>query len=169
MKRLIAHLLGDYVVQSDWMARSKTGVPISAGLHGATYAACFLPLTRNLRALTVIGATHAVIDHYRLARYLVWARNQISPASERYPLAEAGGFGQRGRRDLGWAYREVGAINPTLAATDPDYYRELVRDFADRAPLVYDNDWLHGWLLFIADNTIHLLINEWALDRWEDQ
>ena len=28
MRRLIAHLLGDYVVQSDWMAQTKTKSPL---------------------------------------------------------------------------------------------------------------------------------------------
>lgn len=128
MKRLIAHLLGDYVVQSDWMAKTKTTEQVPAVAHAASYAACFLPLTRSPKALLVIGGTHYVIDHWRLAKYLVWAKNQIAPAEHRYALAQAGPFGYR-----------------------------------------FDQpDWLAGWLLFLADNTCHLLLNEWALERWGD-
>ena len=94
----LAHLFGDYVVQSDWMANAKTSEHLPAALHGLTYAACFLPLTRNLRALAIIGGTHYVIDRWRLAKYLVWARNQIAPAEARYAYADAGMLGNRADR-----------------------------------------------------------------------
>lgn len=126
MRSLISHLLGDYVVQSDWMAQRKTTEQVPAVAHAASYAACFLPLTRNPKALLVIGGTHYVIDHWRLASYVVWAKNQIAPAAFRYPVRDRGPYG-------------YGLDSP---------------------------DWLAGWLLFIADNTMHLIINEWALERW---
>lgn len=122
----IAHLAGDYVVQSDWMAKEKTKGGLPAVAHAVTYAACFLPVTRSARALAVIGGTHYVIDRYRLAKHVVWAKNQIAPATHRYPKAEASAFG---------------------------YHRD-------------QPDWLAGWLLFLADNTMHLAINRWALNRW---
>lgn len=101
----IAHLFGDYVVQSDWMANAKTADHLPAALHGATYAACFLPITRSPKALIVIGGTHYVIDRYRLAKYLVWARNQVAPAEHRYAYSDAGMMGSApGRPDWlsGW-------------------------------------------------------------------
>lgn len=79
MNEGLAHLLGDYVVQSDWMATQKTTSTLPGILHGASYAACFLPLTRSVRALAVIGGTHYVIDRYRLARHLQWFTNQFAP------------------------------------------------------------------------------------------
>ena len=94
----LAHLFGDYVVQSDWMANEKTKGHLPAALHGLTYAACFLPLTRDPRALAIIGGTHFVIDRWRLAKYLVWARNQCAPAEARYAYAEAGMLGNRADR-----------------------------------------------------------------------
>lgn len=99
MSNGLAHLFGDYVVQNDHMARNKTrtdAAPDGAGAaaaHAITYAACYLPLTRDPRALAVIGGTHYVIDRWRLAKRLVWARNQIAPAPSRYAYAEAGPFG----------------------------------------------------------------------------
>jgi Protein of unknown function (DUF3307) len=85
---LIAHLLGDYVLQSDWMALEKTGASLPAAAHAATYAVCFLPLTRDPVRLAVIGGTHFVIDRWRLARYVVWAKNQAVPTRLRYPWSE---------------------------------------------------------------------------------
>jgi len=85
----VAHMLGDYVVQSDWMAAEKTNHNWPAAAHALSYAACFVPLTRSLKALAVIGGTHYLIDRYRLAQYIAWAKNQIAPAHHRYRFDQA--------------------------------------------------------------------------------
>jgi hypothetical protein len=150
MKLALAHLFGDYVVQTDHMARHKVATPespegrLEAAQHALTYTACHLPVTRNWKALTVIGGTHYVIDRYRLAKYVVWARNQIAPAESRYPLHEAGPFGQK------------------MSPTEKDGY------LYKKGHLIADGpDWLNGWLLFICDNSIHLAINYWATEKWK--
>lgn len=79
MHELLAHLFGDYVVQSDWMASEKIKKHGPAAVHAATYTACFLPITRNWKALAVIGSTHFVIDRWRLAKHVCWAKNQVAP------------------------------------------------------------------------------------------
>jgi hypothetical protein len=81
-------LCGDYVVQSDWMAQSKTSAHLPAAAHAISYAACFLPITRNPKALAVIGLSHFVIDRWRLARYVCWLKNQASPKAWRYPWGQ---------------------------------------------------------------------------------
>jgi hypothetical protein len=90
---LLAHLLGDYVVQSHWMATEKTKRWWPAIAHALTYGVPFLMVTRSPLALAVIVATHAVIDRYRLARYVVWAKNQIGPAAHRPPWSQAASTG----------------------------------------------------------------------------
>lgn len=80
---LLAHLTGDYIAQSHWMATEKTHRWLPAVLHGLTYAACYLLATRSVLALLVIGGTHVVIDRYRLARHVVWAKNQMAPRRAR--------------------------------------------------------------------------------------
>jgi hypothetical protein len=85
---LLAHGAGDYVIQSDWMAMEKTKAWPPALAHAVSYGLPFLALTRNPKALAVIVGTHAVIDRYRLARHLVWAKNQLAPARHRHPWAE---------------------------------------------------------------------------------
>lgn len=121
--QLLAHAVGDYVAQSDWMARNKTKHHLPAAVHSVTYTAAFLPLTRSPRALAVIAGTHFMIDRYRLARHVNWAKNQIAPASYR----------------------------PGHTATG----------YAETMP-----DWMSTWLLIITDNTMHTLVNRWALGRW---
>jgi hypothetical protein len=70
------------------MAAHKVERAGPALAHAISYAACFVPVTRDRRALFVIGATHFVIDRYRLAKYVCWAKNQLVPAVERYPFDE---------------------------------------------------------------------------------
>ena len=101
MSPVLAHLLGDYVVQNEHMAVTKVRTPEAPGgaaaavAHAATYTACHVPLTRSVRALAVMGGTHYVIDRYRLAKRVVWARNQIAPLVSRYAYEDAGPFGEK--------------------------------------------------------------------------
>lgn len=83
MREALAHLVGDYVAQSHWMATRKTSENLPALAHAATYTACFLPLTRDWRRLAVIGGSHYLIDRYRLARHVSWAKNQVGPRASR--------------------------------------------------------------------------------------
>lgn len=76
---LLAHLLGDYVIQSHWMACTKVYRWWPAVVHAATYTAPFAVITLDPIALAIIGGTHAVIDRYRLARHLCWLKNQMAP------------------------------------------------------------------------------------------
>lgn len=91
MARLLAHLTGDYIVQTDWMANEKTSRSLPAAAHALTYTACFLPLTRDWRRLAIIGGTHFVIDRWRLAKHVAWAKNQLAPKAWR-PAHTATGY-----------------------------------------------------------------------------
>jgi hypothetical protein len=114
---ILAHAIGDYIIQNSWMANEKVKRWWPAVVHGATYTIPFLFITTSLWALLVIFSTHVIIDHWRLAKYFVWARNQVAPADHRY--------------------REVGDTGHP----------------AD-TPL-----FLGVWLMIIADNIFHIIIN----------
>lgn len=90
---LLAHLAGDYVLQSEWMAQEKTKRWSPAIAHALTYGLPFLLITRSPAALAVIVVTHAVIDHYRLARHVVWAKNFLAPRAYWHPWSECSGTG----------------------------------------------------------------------------
>jgi hypothetical protein len=90
---LLAHLFGDYVLQSDWMANEKTKRWWPAVAHAITYGLPFLLVTRSPAALAVIVVTHAVIDRYRLARHVVWAKNFLAPRSYWHPWSECSATG----------------------------------------------------------------------------
>jgi len=76
--QLLLHLIGDYLTQSDWMATEKTKRIEVAMLHAFVYSIPFAAIA-SLPAYLVIMVSHAIIDRYRLARYLVWAKNFLAP------------------------------------------------------------------------------------------
>ncbi|MDT3395303.1 DUF3307 domain-containing protein [Streptomyces sp. B1866] len=86
---LLAHLIGDFVLQSEWLAAEKVKRWWPAVLHGLLYGLPFLFITRSLIALALIVGTHIVLDRYRAAKYLVWFRNLLAPAGRRPAWAEA--------------------------------------------------------------------------------
>lgn len=90
---LVAHAVGDYVLQSDWMANEKTKRSVAALAHVATYSLPFLFLGPTLAAFVAIIATHFVIDRWRLARYVVWAKNFLGPRGFNRPWRECVGTG----------------------------------------------------------------------------
>ncbi len=126
MDSLLAHAVGDYVIQTDHMAARKTQAHGPAVAHALTYGLPFLVLTRNPRALAVIVGTHFVIDRWRLAKHVCWAKNQLAPVDWRPPHTATG--------------------------------------YSSDKP-----DWMAVWLMIFADNTLHCLINEWALRRWRQE
>jgi hypothetical protein len=77
--QLLAHLVGDYLLQSDWMATEKTKRLDVALFHGLAYSLPFLALGPTFTAWAVIALSHALIDRYRVARYLVWVKEWLSP------------------------------------------------------------------------------------------
>lgn len=79
--QIVAHLVGDYIIQSDWMANEKTKRSVAALAHAVTYTLPFLFLTQNVVALAIIAGTHFVIDRWRLARYVVYFKNFLAPQS----------------------------------------------------------------------------------------
>mgnify|MGYP001582537638 CR=1 FL=1 len=83
-----AHLVGDYFLQSSWMALRKTHSSWAAGVHAATYGIPFLIFSPTLAAWSFIVVTHFFIDRFQLAKYLVYAQSYLGPASWRRPWAD---------------------------------------------------------------------------------
>lgn len=128
-KQLLAHVVGDYILQTDYEAQEKTKRWLPAAMHATKYTAAFLPLTRNKKALVTIGATHLILDRYRLAKQLCWAKNQLAPKAYRYPWSE-------------------GKLNGGYSQNTPPY--------------------MSTWLMIIADNAVHMMINHYALEKFNE-
>ena len=122
--QLIAHLFGDYILQSSWMANNKTKRWFPAIVHACAYSTPFLIMFRpSFLAMVVIISTHILIDHFRLAKYLAFTSQYLAPPSEWKSWFDCNGTG---------------------------YHKDT--------PV-----WLAMWLMIIVDNTMHLIINYWAL------
>lgn len=153
--QLVAHAVGDYILQSDWMATTKTKKTVAALAHVATYTLPFLFLTRSLAALAAILGTHLLIDRWRLARYVVWAKNFIAPPrikheSQRGPTAVGS--------DVPFNAVQYGFIWTWYTRRNPPWKDCAATGYPPDVP-----PWMAVWLLIIADNTMHVLCNALAL------
>lgn len=213
MPQLLAHLFGDYILQSDWMANNKTKWSWPALVHALLYSLCFVPMlwttpsTRmvenpkhtpiecGMKILSgepcityvaangdeyldgkliragyipvtvpsqfrwlpwlVIFSTHFLIDRFRVARYVVWAKNWLGPRKLWVCVPSiSGGEDYWSDNSLPYCehWDEYRAPTPPLWACPTGY--------PPTTPIL-----LSTWLLIIADNTLHLAINYAAL-RW---
>ena len=172
--QIVAHLVGDYLLQSDWMASQKTRRLLVALLHALAYGAAFLFLRPSPAAWAAIVVSHALIDRYRLARYAVWAKNFLGPFNvfgwvmrlRPWSCRHPGEWHNFDPVMLTWRCR-CGAVR----LIDSEWWSKTAR-FSVNFPwwqcvsTGYHTDrpdWLAVWLLIIADNTIHLVINGLAL------
>jgi len=139
--QLLAHAVGDYGLQSDWMAADKTSKWQPALAHAFTYTLPFLFLTRCWWALLLIMGSHYVIDRYRLIRYYIWLKNFISPKV---------------------VPKEVLKFNPdgSLASSSITYVRYYSWEQCSKTGMYTGKpDWLAVWLMIITDNLAHILCN----------
>lgn len=91
MNELILHLIGDYVTQSDWMANEKTKRHWPALAHAVVYSLPFL-LIGSMAAFAVILSTHFLVDRYRLARFVVFAKNLMGSPLPTWSDCKATGY-----------------------------------------------------------------------------
>jgi hypothetical protein len=86
--QLVLHGLGDYVLQSQWMANEKSKQSLVAFVHALTYTLPFFLVSQNPSALFAICGTHFVIDRWRLAKYVCWTKNFLAPPGSNRPWSE---------------------------------------------------------------------------------
>lgn len=153
--QIVAHLVGDYILQSEWMANTKTKSSVAAFAHAVTYAMPFLFLSTSWKALAFIVVTHFIIDRWRLARFVCWFKNFLAPPGTASQPWEDAGEGPALKDEKG-EY-----LTPLRVASWNYSWEECAATgyHKDRPP------WLAVWLLIIADNTLHLLCNAAAL-KW---
>lgn len=166
MIQLILHLVGDYITQSHWMAQNKTKESLPALCHAIIYSLPFLLLRPSIIAWCVIFGTHFLIDRFRLARYLVWVKNFISPNTRIRGFGETmDDLKKSGHISAGTTYEshEMSLIieeQKHPIRCNPPWYMCMATGYDPDIPA-----WLAVWLLIATDNTLHLVINYAAL-RW---
>lgn len=147
MTQLILHLLGDYVTQSNWMALNKAKSTWAAFCHATVYSLPFLYIA-SWTAWLIIWSTHLLIDRFALARYVVYAKNQVlSPAAA----------------DLFFGYRSYGTLAELKAQDEAAPKFEKWSECSTTGYHSSTPDYLARWLLIACDNTMHLTINAAAI------
>jgi hypothetical protein len=85
---LVAHLAGDFLLQTHWMAANKATSHKACAAHIAFYAmpmvAAGLGFGVQLEALALILAQHYLQDRYRL--HLHWMRIMSQSTPEQWPV-----------------------------------------------------------------------------------
>ncbi len=143
--QIIAHAVGDYVLQSTWQATQKTSKNLPALVHASIYTLCFIPFVLGLTlfqavvALAVIGGSHFVIDRWRLARYVVWLKEFLAPRATCHCGALISQCGGHSTPETTWWH-------PWSECSGTGYHK-------DRPAF------MSVWLLIFADNIIHIIIN----------
>ncbi len=178
--QLLAHLVGDYILQSDWMANEKTKRFLPAAIHALVYSIGFLIFRPSPVAWLVICLSHFLIDRYRLARYVVWAKNFLAPIRW-HGIRRVLRIGcQHSVLDMRFdarlfAYKcSACGVSIVSDGSAPEVFIEadgpqsisVNRPFRDCSDTGYPKDrpaFLSVWLLIIADNILHILINGIAL------
>jgi len=82
MEQILCHLMGDYLLQTDYQATNKTKNNWAAISHCVSYTMCFLLLTNNFYHLALIFITHYLIDRYNLVKS--WSDSKFGPLTPDY-------------------------------------------------------------------------------------
>lgn len=164
--QLICHIVGDYFIQSDWMATNKAKRNIPCFAHALFYTLVFLFITRDWAQLAVIGSTHYLIDRYSVAKYLVYAHNFIAPCFKWDLNPKSLNY----LKFVFWrAYPEfkycqpfgfvnIGGINTkAVAQGHPEELKKMRLKSFERP------HYIQFVVYLIFDNTLHILINGLAL------
>lgn len=142
MEQILAHIFGDYILQSDWMAMNKSKRSIPCLVHVLIYTSVFLIFTTSWKALLVIGGVHFILDRFPIIiRRLIWMKNHVNPSID-YPLF---------RWCDSTGYYDDSPYN-TSTTNAPSTYGITKRHF-----------FITIWLYIITDNFLHLLTNYLAL------
>jgi len=144
MEQILAHIFGDYIFQSDWMALNKSKRSLPCFVHVMIYTSVFLLLTTSWKALLVIGVFHFIFDRFPvIIRRLIWFKNHLGPGFKFVPFnkCEVTGY-----------YDNI--LNELTNKPFTDY---LVNGYGPRL------NYITVWLYIITDNALHLLTNYLAL------
>ena len=148
--QIFAHVVGDYVLQSHWMATEKTKKSVAALAHVICYGLPFLFIRPSLAAMVTIICTHFVIDRWRLARFAVYAKNFLAPRDTMVQVMVP-------------SSDEAASLTGLVCRmTIVEHWHK----WADCSATGYHKDvppWLAVWLLIIVDNAMHIGINALAL------
>lgn len=77
MEQILAHLIGEFITQTNSIGQRKGSQWLAALIHALIYTLGFIFITQSPAALVTVFATHVLIDRFRLARFVIFAKNKI--------------------------------------------------------------------------------------------
>ena len=84
--QFLCHQIGDWILQSHWMAVEKTKSITAALIHAVAYTLPFLIYSliffswvQSSLIFVVVAGLHFFIDHYRLAIMVSYWKNKLAP------------------------------------------------------------------------------------------
>ena len=157
MEQLLAHIFGDFVLQSDWMAMNKNKKTLNCLVHVLVYTSVFLLLTSSWKALLVIGGTHFIIDRFPIiVKRLIWWKNHF-PLMKYPPFIYCDTTGYYD--DSPYTTRTVVRHNiKEHYKIDINDGNGIIEKYGD--PRLF---FITAWLYIVIDNFLHLTINYFAL------
>lgn len=90
MMQIFCHMLGDFLVQSDWNNSGKTKHTQSVLMHCLSYSLPFVFLIDRYRffAIGVVAISHYLIDRYQLVHVIVGLTPEASPILLQRPIPQ---------------------------------------------------------------------------------
>jgi len=156
MEQLLAHIFGDFILQSDWMAMNKNKKTFNCLVHVLIYTSVFILLGASWQVLLVIGSTHFILDRFPIIiKKLIWWKNHFPTGKyPPFPFCDTTGY-----------YDD----SPYNTANNQDiitYGNTFIDQSYQKPPTewgVKRHFFITVWLYIITDNFLHLTINYFAL------
>jgi len=71
MNYVLAHLIGDYLIQNDWMALNKKKHDLHCAVHVIVYMIPFLWCNMHMWQLAAIAIQHYLLDRYQFVPWFM--------------------------------------------------------------------------------------------------
>lgn len=147
---LLCHFVGDYILQSDWMAMNKNKSTLHCLVHCLLYTSCFLLLTFSWKALLFIFVTHFIVDRFPIiVKRLIWFKNHLNPSLSYVPF---------GFCDTTGYWDDSPYNTKRLSTVDDNEIRSIEEKWGKPRHF-----FVTVWLYIVTDNTLHLICNLIAL------
>lgn len=145
---LLCHFIGDFLLQTDWMAMNKGKKTFNCLVHVLIYTACFTVLTLSWKALLFIAVTHFMFDRFPIIikKLIYWKNHFPTMMYPDFKYCDTTG------------YYDDSPYNSKKAENDD--FTKAWMPLAFGAPRHF---FITVWLYIVTDNVLHLICNLIAL------
>ena len=84
MHWIYAHLIGDYILQNDWMAKNKKSNSFICLIHVSTYMLPFIFTNINMIGILLIGIQHYIQDRTQFVSWFCKKTNKFQDEHNKF-------------------------------------------------------------------------------------